>query len=485
MNIVWLKRDLRLHDNEAISQAIQQNQKFCLLYILEPSLQRDPHYSARHFSFIKQSILDLNVQLAKFDSQVLYLELEVQDAFDFLKQNCSITTVFSGQETGIKKTYDRDKNISKFFKKNNIVWHEQPSKGVKRGMKNRNKWIEEWNDYVNSSAAFFQPRQNQMLSKKTIMEWSSPIELEKTNSHCQPGGEQNGKKYLEGFLHKRHLGYLKNISKPLGSRIHCSRLSVYLAWGNLSIRQAFQAAKMSRPNSSDKRAINGFISRLRWHSHFIQKFEMECSMEFESLNKTYNNLKKPIIPAWIRMWENGTTGFPLVDACMRCLNATGYLNFRMRALLISFFTHILWQPWQEASFHLSKQFLDFEPGIHYSQLIMQAGETGFNTLRIYNPVRNSFEHDPNGEFIVQWLPELRRVPLSLIHEPWKISAMDQIMYKTRIGQDYPYPIVDFEKARAKASKILWEFRKKPQTIQESKRILAMHVNPKTDKKKGN
>ena len=207
------------------------------------------------------------------------------------------------------------------------------------------------------------------------------------------------RKYLNSFFDKRHKNYVFHISKPEMSRMSCSRLSPYLSWGNLSIREVYQFAQEQKKTSKQKKTIDAFTSRLRWQTHFVQKFEMEHTMEKESINKGFQKLKKEVSLEFQKAWKTGYTGYPLIDASMRCLNETGYLNFRMRALVVSFFTHNLWQPWQDASKHLSQMFLDFEPGIHFPQLQMQAGETGTNVLRIYNPIKNSLEHDPDASFI--------------------------------------------------------------------------------------
>lgn len=484
MNIVWLKRDLRLQDNEALFNAIQSEGKTLIIYIFEPILLENPHYSKRHFDFIKQSLEDLQSELLPFHTQILIVKGNVIDIFKKLIEILPIKKIFSHLETGLNVTFQRDLQLKKLLKKHSIDWIENSNNGVFRGISNRNTWKDEWTLYMNKSCFKFNPNGRTFLKYREIEEFELHFDLVdiKTNTSkvFQKGGRKTGLKYLSSFFTTRYLNYSKLISKPELARKSCSRLSPYIAWGNLSVREIYQISITKLKNSSNKRALLNFMSRLRWQAHFIQKFEMECSMEFEPINKGFIDLEQKTNAFYHSSWQNGTTGIPLVDASMRCLNETGYLNFRMRALLVSFYTHNLWQPWKNCAYHLAKMFLDFEPGIHYPQIQMQAGLTGINTIRVYNPIKNALEHDNEGEFVKKWIPELQKLPIQYVFEPWKMTQLEQEMYQFKIGKDYPFPIVDLDKTRKFAIEKLWNQKNKKITKLESKRILKKHTLPNRD-----
>ena len=478
INLVWLKRDLRLHDNEAISRAIKNGKRFLIFYAFEKILMNDPHYNSRHWNFIKQSLVDINSELKEHQSKILSVASDVIGLCNQIQNFYTIETIYSHQETGILTTYTRDKEFKRYCRNNNIDWKENINNGVQRGIQHRENWFDEWEIFMNEKLEVFNPLDNQLLNIDDILTLeniSNPAVLEtSTNVKFQKGGRSLGYRYLNSFFKERHKDYMFNISKPALSRTSCSRLSPYLAWGNLSVREVFQRGRKEKTKKNTKH-IGAFLSRLRWQAHFIQKFEMEHVMEKASVNKGYHKLKKSISKKYQDAWIIGQTGFPLVDACMRCLQETGYLNFRMRALTVSFFTHILWQPWQDATTHLSQMFLDFEPGIHFPQLQMQAGETGINNLRIYNPIKNGKEHDEDAIFIKKWVPELKDLETNFAHEPYLMTPLEQQMYDFTLGKDYPNPIVDLKKTRKNASDILWNLKKNAQVKEENKRILLKHT----------
>jgi len=160
-------------------------------------------------------------------------------------------------------------------------------------------------------------------------------------------------------------------------------------------------------------------------------------MEFKPLSKVFSDLpclseNNPLFHERLMAWIHGMTGVPMVDACMRSLRTTGFLNFRMRAMLVSYACHVLHLSWESILNPLAGLFLDFEPGIHISQVQMQAGVVGINTVRLYSPDKQLQDHDPDCSFVYKWCPELRDVaPSRLAHH-----ASLQVT-------GYPSPLVEY------------------------------------------
>jgi deoxyribodipyrimidine photo-lyase len=164
---------------------------------------------------------------------------------------------------------------------------------------------------------------------------------------------------------------------------------------------------------------------------------------------------------------------------MRSLRATGWLNFRMRAMLVSFASYHLWLHWRPTGVLLARQVMDFEPGIHWSQMQMQSGTTGINTLRMYSPTKQALDQDPQGLFIRRWVPELAQVPLPYLAQPWKMEDSVQRMASCTMGVDYPFPIVDEKQALKTAKDRMYGLRQTPQAREESSAVQMRHGSRKS------
>lgn len=484
--IWWIKNDLRLRDNRALLNALNCAKNVLPVFVFEPELLAHPQTSNFHVQARHQALTQLQKRIRKHGGGVYCARGDLPNIFDQIKDIFDFEAIFSYQETGTRITFERDKRVAKWCKKHDVTWREYSTNGIKRGPYDRDRRLAFWNREIVDTQPIQGPRDRQWERfSPPLPDGSMPslkqLGIERMDAF-QDVTEKSAQETLRDFLHHRGKRYSGNISSMNTAPTHCSRLSVHLAWGTLSIRQVFHTLQdrldeIARSNPPEaglwKRSLTTFKSRLYWHSHFAQRLEDEPAIEFFPINRAFQDAALPYKPDTdvLDAWYRGQTGFPMVDACMRCFQRTGYLNFRMRAMVTSFACHVLHLPWYMIMYPMARLMADYVPGIHISQLQMQAGVTGINTIRSYNPKKQLIEHDPKCVFVKKWIPELRR------YTPSEILGYDE--YNLFQLKSYPKPIVDYADRRKEMLSALHKVKKSRAGRRAAKRVLAVHGSRKS------
>jgi deoxyribodipyrimidine photo-lyase len=475
LQIVWFKRDLRLQDHAALAAATARGPALGLV-VYEPSLWTQPDVGGRHAAFYAECLAELLQQASRHDLQVLVLQGEMPQVLASLRQALGRFSLLSHEETGNWASFERDRRVRRWCRENDIEWLEYSQNNVVRALQSRDDWARIWDARMSVAASevpLFQPlspaikhvcdRLNSGQRPSTIERWHALAHADQCPGR-QVGGRSQGLSLLNSFLEGRGLRYRSHMSSPGTAETSCSRVSPHLTWGSLGIREVVQAVWRARARwqreqgHPDQRtmlaSLKSFESRLHWHCHFIQKLETEPEIEFRCLHPATRGLRNEAelsVSERERLlaWSEGRTGLPFVDACMRYLRHEGWINFRMRAMLISFASQHLWLHWRSTGEHLARLFTDYEPGIHWPQIQMQSGTTGINTIRIYNPEKQRHDQDPTGAFVARWIPELGT-------------------------SDYPAPIVDHQVVAKAARDCLWGLRTSPEATDQAQRIYRRH-----------
>mgnify|MGYP000060579292 CR=1 FL=1 len=457
-----------------------------------------PDFSGRHLDFINQSLKELKIALEKLNIPFKVFHGELTQILESLGRFYEIIGVYAHEETGNKITFDRDLCVQAYLKNRGCFFREFRQFAVIRKLKSRDFWTDHWGEildidplglpnpcpkafYENINLIFNSAADLNRLSCPDFLSQES-LSLSRDRPHIfrqhwyqrQIGGEKIAHRILASFLAFRSLDYQNKLSSPVSAYSQCSRLSPYLSYGNISMRFILKALKTkileinlilnkAQENNLETlafqrhlKSLNAFEQRLHWHCHFIQKLEDEPEIEFRSLSRALDGLRENDNHDYLEAWKEGETGFALIDACMKALKETGWINFRMRAMLCSFATYQLWLDWRPVAHHLARLFIDYEPGIHYPQIQMQSGVTGINAIRIYNPEKQFIDQDPQGLFCESWLGQ---------------------NFQTRPK------IINLESATLDAKNKIFEARKKGQTKADIDKILIKHGSRKYAKQK--
>jgi deoxyribodipyrimidine photo-lyase len=478
--VVWFKRDLRVWDHAPLAEAARLGPVLCI-YVLEPALWHQSDAARQHLGFAHESLKDLQADIKPLGGRLLLAVGDAVEVLERLHRQTPFLELLSHEETGNAASYERDRRVKHWCAAHAVPWREFRQFGVVRGLRERKHWVRQWEQLTHAEPAPVPALHAAAVPRFTDL-WPSADDLG-LDPHEPPlrqrGGRANGLAVLQSFLNERSANYRGGISSPLSAPSACSRLSPYITWGCLSLREVVQAtrSRLDDPGlpGRQRQGLEGFMSRLHWHCHFIQKLETEPAIEHQNMHRGYDGLREhDHNPAHLQALMDGRTGWPLVDACVAMLRETGWINFRMRAMLVSVAAYPLWLHWRPVGEWLARQFIDYEPGIHWSQLQMQSGTTGINTTRVYNPIKQAQDHDPHGHFVRRWLPAMQRVPDTWLFQPWLMPPELQARCGVTVGVDIAVPLVDLDQATRAAKERVYALRTDPAVAAVQASIVKRH-----------
>ncbi|WP_027120576.1 cryptochrome/photolyase family protein [Mycoplasmopsis lipofaciens] len=459
INVFWIRNDLRLNDNIGLINAIEntyKNKDKLLLFFNINSEQIRINEISNDYFFSALNIF--NKTLNSQNIKIFFAYGTPEEAFKHLLNNFNISKLFfnaSERGYGLK----RDLQIQNFLKDENIEiyryldhhligahqilnqnncyykvftayynkWKKIPKKAVKKVNIEKLQTII-FNDFQNS--------QDNIL--KLILQ-------KRTNIFDNECGYKNAMHSLEYFAKYNLDNYFEFRDFPYINKT--SKLAQYLTTGEISVREIFNIINMQK-NSLSKET---FIKELCWRDFYNMIYAINPNQKYEENNVIFRNIKYPNNIEWLKKWQNGETGFPIIDSAIIQLKTTGFMHNRLRMIVSSFLVKDLLIDWKYGEEFFKKYLKDYDSASNIGgwQWSASVGTDAVPYFRIFNPILQSKKFDPQGKFIQKYLPQLKNVPLEYIHEPYKMNEE----LKNKIGfidnQTYPKQIVDHDIQRKK------------------------------------
>lgn len=455
--IWWIRRDLRLSDNNALRTALEQAEKVIPLFVLDPKLLRSPYVGQKRLAFLFTGLRQMEGDLIEHGSTLIIRKGDPLDVLQAITSETQAGAIFAEADFSAYAR-SRDDQIS----------HELPLKLVD-GLtywppsmitKADGKPYSVFTPFSRAWRAL--PTRNASDLHHTPQDIPTPLGLASDQVPNKPiltpeapfqPGEREAQHRLDAFTKGKQAPVYRyaderNLLDISGS----SRLSPYLRFGMLSAWQAIDAAHKAintAPTDDARESARTWLSELIWREFYIHILHHFPHVRTQSFRANLRTIPWVNNERDFTAWCEGQTGFPVVDAAMRQLRQTGWMHNRGRMIVASFLVKDLLIDWRWGERWFMQHLIDGDPASNNGGWQWTAG-TGTDAapyFRIFNPVLQSKKFDPHGRFIHKWVPELQNVTGKFVHEPWKMSSEMQEKTGCVLGVDYPAPIVDHATAR--------------------------------------
>lgn len=466
-NLCWIRRDLRTKDHHALSQALKDGPTI-VFFNFDPNILKSLPADDRRVTFIIESLKDLEHFLQKYHSSIYitFGEPEIEILNTVKKFN--IKKVYFNRDYE-PKAQARDEKVTKILKNNEIeVFHfkdhvffekhevlNEKKEIYKVFTPYKNKWIYhlESNDseIPNYQSNFKNLYQYQNPNSILNTDWFKIIQFTPTENVIKGGETEALKKLLE---FKKYLAEYK-LGRDFPSLEKTSGLSPYIRMGNISVREMIRFSRTEKNEGADT-----FLSEIIWREFYQMILSVYPKVESKCFKADYDQLQWENNPEYFNAWKLGMTGYPIVDAAMRCLNETGLMHNRLRMVVASFLTKTLLCDWRLGERYFAEKLLDFDLAANNGgwQWSASTGVDAQPYFRIFNPYNQSEKFDEDGLFIKMWCPELKDFDRKLIHFPHEADLAFQAKCHCIIGVDYPHPIVSYRVQKEKALKMFQKIK---------------------------
>lgn len=449
-HIWWIRRDIRMHDNQALDAAIKNADHLVPVFIIEPELMSNAAPKRR--AFLLHALSDLDRRLQEGGSRLIVREGPAEEALPALAKAFDEATIFAHEDfSPFAKQRDKKVNEAAKLKRFPGVVLRHPTTILKDDgdpyvvyTPFKNKWYEQ--PIPTPADCLPAPQELPPLPEDIdSMELPAAEPLDDF-----PGTANAAQSRLTKFTKDQIYHYQSQRDRL--DLDGTSKLSPYLRFGLISTREAFaqaQIAFLQADGDKERSEIRTWMDELVWREFYTAILYHFPQVMEGPFREKYEAIPWRDAPEDLQAWQQGQTGYPVVDACMRQLLETGWMHNRGRMIVASFLTKDLLINWRAGEAWFMDQLVDGDPAANNGGWQWSAG-TGTDAapyFRIFNPVTQGIKHDPDGTYIARWVPELRKLPVKYRHEPWKISEEEASKHGFKLGEDYPERIVDHKSAR--------------------------------------